>query len=139
MSRKLTLRVITPDHIVLDTQADAVRVPAADGSMGFLPQHANLISALDVGLLSWYVGGKEHTLFVSGGFVEIKQDTVRVVSEAGELPEAIDVERAKRAEARARQRLDEGRETGASIDILRAELALRRAQVRLRIAGRQQP
>ena len=135
MSRKLTLRVITPDHIVLDTQADTVRVPALDGSMGFLPRHANLVSALDMGLLTWRQDGKDHSLFVSGGFVEIKKDTVRVVSEAGELPEDVDVERAREAEARARERLDQGRETSASIDILRAELALRRAQFRLRLAG----
>lgn len=135
MSRKLTLRVITPDHIVLDTQADTVRVPALDGSMGFLPRHANLVSALDMGFLTWRQDGKDHSLFVSGGFVEIKKDTVRVVSEAGELPEDVDVERAREAEARARERLDQGRETSASIDILRAELALRRAQFRLRLAG----
>lgn len=138
MSRKLTLRVITPDHIVLDTRADAVRVPALDGSMGFLPRHANLVSALDMGLLSWREEGKDHSLFVSGGFVEVKHDTVRVVSEAGERPEDVDVERARAAEARARQRLDQGGETSASIDVLRAELALRRAQYRLRLAGQAQ-
>lgn len=134
MSRKLTLRVITPDHIVLDTQADSVRVPAVDGSMGFLPRHANLVAALEVGLLSWREGGKEQSLFLSGGFVEVRQDTVRVVSEAGEPPAKIDVERAQAAEKRARERLDQGRESAASIDLLRAELALRRAQFRLRAA-----
>jgi len=132
---KLTLRVITPDKIVLDTQAETVRVPAVDGSMGFLPRHANLVAALDIGLLSWREGGKEQSLFVSGGFVEVKNDTVRVVSEAGERPGDINIERARSAEKRARERLDQGRETGVVIDILRAELALRRAQVRLRAAG----
>ena len=132
---KLTLRVITPDRIVLDTQAETVRVPGVDGSMGFLPRHANLVSALDVGDLVWREGGQEKHLFVSGGFVEIKQDTVRVVSEAGERPEDIDVERAREAEKRARERLDQGRDVKAGVDILRAELALRRAQVRLRMAG----
>jgi F-type H+-transporting ATPase subunit epsilon len=132
---KLTLRVITPDRIVLDTQAETVRVPGVDGSMGFLPRHANLVSALDVGDLVWRENGAEKHLFVSGGFVEIKADTVRVVSEAGEMPADIDVERAREAEKRARERLDQGRDTKAGIDILRAELALRRAQVRLRLAG----
>ena len=136
MSGPLTLRVITPDRIVLDTKAESVRVPAADGLMGFLPRHANLVAALDIGLLTWRQDGKENQLFVSGGFVEVRQDTVRVVSEAGEKPVDIDVERAREAERRARQRLDEGRESRVSIDILRAELALRRAQMRLKAAGR---
>lgn len=132
---KLTLRVITPDRIVLDTQAEMVQVPAVDGSMGFLPRHANLVAALEVGDLAWREGGQQKHLFVSGGFVEIKADTVRVVSEAGERPDDIDVERAREAEKRARERLDQGRDVKAGIDILRAELALRRAQVRLRMAG----
>jgi len=133
---KLTLRVITPDRIVLDTPAESVRVPALDGSMGFLPRHAPLVAALDLGTLSWREGGKEQTLFVSGGFVEVKQDTVRVVSEAGERPQDIDVERARAAEKRARERLDQGRgKADAQIDILRAELALQRALARLRTAG----
>ena len=136
MSGKLTLRVITPDRIVLDTQAEAVRVPALDGSMGFLPHHAHLVSALDMGVLLWREGGKEQTLFVSGGFVEVKQDTVRVVSEAGERPAEIDVERAREAEQRARERLEQSRQPGSDIDVLRAELALRRALGRQQAAGR---
>ena len=134
-NRKLTLRVITPDRIVLDTQADSVRVPALDGSMGFLPRHADLVAALDIGVMSWKEDGKEHTLFVSGGFAEVGHDTVRIVSEASERPKDIDVARAQEAEKRARERLDQGRETATTIDVLRAELALRRALVRLRAAG----
>ncbi len=136
MAGKLTLRVITPDRIVLDTPADAVRVPAVDGSMGFLPHHAHLVAALDLGVLTWREGGKEHSLFISGGFVEVKQDTVRVVSEAGERPADIDVGRAREAEQRARERLDKAQSSKDSgIDELRAEASLRRALMRLRASG----
>jgi len=135
MVGKLTLRVITPDRIVLDTQAESVRVPGVDGSMGFLPRHASIVAALDVGQLTWREGGTEQRLFVSGGFVEVRADTVRVVSEAGERPADIDVERAREAERRARERLDQGGEQAVVIDILRAELALKRAMMRLRTAG----
>ena len=138
MSGKLTLRVITPDRIVLDTQADAVSVPAVDGSMGFRPRHAHLVAALDLGVLTWREDGKERRLFVSGGFVEVKEDTVRVVSEAGERPAEIDVQRAKEAEQRARELLErEAASSAASggVDIVRAEAALRRAILRLRTAS----
>lgn len=131
MSDELTLRVITPDRIVLDTEASSIRVPASDGSMGILRNHAAMVAALDVGLLIYSRGGAEHVLFVSGGFVEVRDNTVRVVSEAGEEPAEINEERAQEAEARARQRLDEGRRQ-ADLDVLRAEMALRRAQFRLR-------
>jgi len=134
MAGEITLRVITPDRIVLDTTASSVRIPAVDGSMGILPRHAQMVAALDVGLLLYRHGSEESALFVSGGFVEVKDNTVRVVSEAGERPEEIDEERAREAEARARQRIEEGRRD-VQIDVLRAEISLRRAQARL-LAGR---
>jgi len=132
MAGELTLRVITPDRIVLDTTASAVRIPAVDGSMGILPRHAQMVAALDVGLMTFKVEGKDAALFVSGGFAEVRDNTVRIVSEAGERPQEIDEERAREAEARARQRIEEGHARDMQIDILRAELALRRAQQRLR-------
>jgi len=132
MADDLTLRVITPDRIVIDTAAGSIRVPAADGSLGILRGHAPMVAALDVGPLLYRVGSDEHSVFVSGGFLEVRDNTVRVVSEAGERPEDIDEERARAAEARARKRLDEERASGADLDVLRAELSLRRAQERLR-------
>jgi len=114
MAEDLTLRVITPDHIVLDTPASSVKVPGVDGLMGILPRHAQMITALDVGLLTYTHDGKEHTIFVSGGFAEVRQNTVRVVSEAGEEPDEIDADRAGKSE----------------VDLLRAEAALRRALMR---------
>ena len=134
----LTLRVITPDSIVLDTQVTAIKVPATDGSMGILPRHAHMVAALDVGELTYTAAaGGEESLFVSGGFVEVRANTVRVVCEASELPMQIDEARATGAEERARKRLDEGRRgTVAGFDILRAEFALKRARFRLRSSRR---
>ncbi len=137
MAGALTLRVITPDHIVLDRQVDRVQVPAADGLMGILPRHAHMVTALDAGLVTYQVGGSEEVLFVSGGFAEVRGDTVRIVSEAGERPEDISEERASKAEERARKLLDDGAGgPGVQIDVLRAEFALRRARFRLRAKRR---
>ena len=126
----LTLRVITPDRIALDTQADSVRLPGVDGSMGILPRHAAMVTALDVGDLVYTSAGKDHHLFVSGGFAEVRDGTLRVVSEAGERPEDIDPTRAADSEKRARERLDSVRKSGEAVDVLRAEAALRRAMLR---------
>jgi F-type H+-transporting ATPase subunit epsilon len=132
MAGALTLRVITPDRIALDTQVQSVRVPGASGSLGILPRHAPLVAALDSGLLQYTVDGKKSTLFVSGGFAEVRGETVRVVTEAGERPEEIDEARARAAEQRARERLAVGRSgEGDPVDVLRAESALKRALMRL--------
>src|SRR5262245_19369279 len=130
---KLTLRVITPSRIAFDESVESVRLPGADGQFGILPHHAPLVAALDAGLMRYRQGGKEHALFISGGFCEVQGSTVRVVTEAGERPQEIDEERARRAEARARERLSAGRSQGGEpLDSLRAAASLGRALMRLR-------
>lgn len=128
----LTLRVITPDKIALDKQVSSVVVPGVDGKIGILPRHAPMIAALDPGILTYTADGKKSPLFVSGGFAEVRGDTVRVVTEAGERPDEIDEPRAREAEKRARERLAVGKgATGDPIDLLRADAALKRALMRL--------
>jgi F-type H+-transporting ATPase subunit epsilon len=76
--------------------------------------------------------GPQSVLFVSGGFAEVRDNTVRVVTEAGEKVAEIDEARAREAEKRARERIAIGKsESGEPLDLLRAEAALRRAIVRL--------
>lgn len=137
MAGELTLRVITPDRIVLDETAEAVQIPAIDGLMGILPRHAAMVAALDAGVLTYRTGGREQVLFVSGGFAEVRDGTVRLVTQAGEQATEIDEERARAAEKRARERLEEARGKGShEVDFLRAEAALRRAMMRIRARAR---
>ena len=131
----LTLRVITPENILLDQTVESVTLPGVDGSMGILRRHADMVAALEVGVLEFKgSGGKSGALFVGGGFAEVHDNTVRVVAPVGEQAEEIDEERAQEAEKRARQRLDQALSSGAmDVDTLRAQLALRRALARLRV------
>lgn len=133
---QLTLRVITPEKIAVDTTVESVRLPLLDGSAGVLPRHAPMIAALDIGRLFFRTpGGPEQEMFVAGGFAEVRGDTVRVVTQAGERPEEIDEARALEAEKRARERLDRRMApagSGEPLDALRAEAALKRALFRLR-------
>lgn len=138
----LTLRILSPDRIVLDEQVDAVRLPGADGSFGILARHASMVAAVTAGVLRYRQGGTERVLFVSDGFCEVAANVVRVVSEAGEKPAEIDEQRAKEAEQRARERLARVREprtqpmTGQeAVDFLRAEEALRRALKRQEVVA----
>jgi F-type H+-transporting ATPase subunit epsilon len=128
----LTLRVITPERIVIDREVDAVRLTALDGQLGVLPRHAPMVAALDLGLLRYRSGSHQGVLFCAGGFAEVHGDTLRVVTQAGELASDIDEERAREAERRARERLDQRQVPGGEpIDMLRAETALQRALLRL--------
>jgi len=129
----LTLRVITPNRIAFDETVESVRLPGADGQFGVLPHHAPLVAALDAGLLRYRQGGVEHLLYISGGFCEVRDSTVRVITESGERPQDIDEERARKAEVRARERLSGRRsQDGEPVDHERAVAALARAIMRLR-------
>ena len=134
----LTLRIITPERVVLDEAVDSVRVPASDGSMGIFPKHAGMVTALDAGELLYSANGGEQELFVSGGFAEVRDDTVRVLTSAGEAPSEIDEERAKEAESRARERLAMSREAVQrdAVDMARARASLQRAMARIKMHSR---
>jgi F-type H+-transporting ATPase subunit epsilon len=136
MSGPITLRVVTPERVVLDTTVNSVVFPGLDGSTGVLKGHAPLVSALGVGELSFRdESGQETGLFVAGGFAEVRDNTVRIVTEASEPPTEIDLERATEAAKRARKRIDEFQAIkGEDFDLVRAEYALQRALTRQRIA-----
>ena len=136
MAGAISLRVITPENILVDTPADSVRFPGLDGSIGVRPRHAPMVAALDAGSLSWAGPDGPGEMFVAGGFAEVRNNTLRIVTQAGELVGDIDVERAEASAKRARERL---RVTGTAakageLDSLRAQAALRRALQRMRIA-----
>ena len=79
-------------------------------------------------------GAKTEYLMVAGGFAEVTGQKVTIVAEAAEAGREIDIERARRALERAEKRLAQARTD--DVDWARAEAALRRAMVRMKVAGR---
>jgi F-type H+-transporting ATPase subunit epsilon len=100
-----------------------------------LTGHTPFLTTLKTGIIRYTdASGKEHFVFVSGGFAEALPDKVTVLAESAEVSTDIDVKRAKEALARAEKRLVEKR-TREDIDFARARAALERATVRIRVAG----
>lgn len=132
--KQLLLEVVTPDRLVLSTQAEVVVCPGAEGQFGVLPGHIPFLSALDIGEMYYKAGGKTEYLAVSGGFAEVTGEKVTIVAESAEVGREIDVERARRALERAEKRIAAGKT--AEIDWARAEAAVRRSLVRAKVAGR---
>jgi F-type H+-transporting ATPase subunit epsilon len=134
MANRILLEVVTPDRLVLSTEADVVVCPGVEGQFGVLFGHVPFLSALEIGEMYYKDGGKTEYLAVSGGFAEVTGTKVTVVAEAAESGREIDIERAKRALERAEKRLALARTE--AIDWARAEAALRRSIVRMKVAGR---
>jgi len=130
---KLYLEVITPEKVVVSQEADIVVAPGTLGEFGVLPEHVAFLSGIVPGELRFTLGGKTELLAVTTGFSEVFKNRVSVLVDAAEMGHEIDVERARRAMERAKERLEKDR-GNEDIDFLRAELALRRAIVRIKVA-----
>ena len=132
--KQLLLEVVTPDRLVLSTEADVVVCPGVEGQFGVLPGHIPFLSALEIGEMYYRKGGQIEYLAVSGGFAEVTGEKVTIVAESAEKGREIDLERAKRAQERAEKRLAAAKTE--NIDWARAEAAMRRSLVRAKVAGR---
>jgi F-type H+-transporting ATPase subunit epsilon len=132
----LSLEIVTAErHILSEDDVDQVTAPGADGEITILPRHASLISLLQAGELRVRRRGVDTAYAISGGFLEVHRSRVRVLADAAERAEEIDLERARAAEQRARALIAD-RGQLAPVDFAAAAAALRRSQVRLRIARR---
>ena len=132
--KELLLEVVTPDRLVLSTEADVVVCPGVEGQFGVLPGHIPFLSALEIGEMYYRKGGQTEYLAVSGGFAEVTGEKVTIVAESAEKGREIDVDRAKRALERAEKRLVTAKTV--EIDWARAEAAMRRSLMRTKVAGR---
>jgi F-type H+-transporting ATPase subunit epsilon len=77
----LTVSVISPEALVFEGQADAVVAPAFDGDVGILTGHAPMMTLLGRGILSIGPGGSVGRFNVEGGFLQVVDNQVRVVTE----------------------------------------------------------
>ena len=134
MAEKILLEIVTPDRKLLSSEADVVVCPGVEGQFGVLHGHIPFLSALDIGEMYYRDGAKIEYLSVSGGFAEVSGKKVTIVAESAELGREIDIERARRAMERAQQRLAAAKTE--AIDYTRAEASLRRAIMRMKVAGR---
>lgn len=81
MSDLLKVSVISPERVLFEGSARGVIAPAFDGELGILPMHAPLMTLLGQGTLRVDTDSGEQRFIVSGGFLQIVDDQVRVVTE----------------------------------------------------------
>lgn len=127
----IKLDIVTAEQLVFSDDVDIVVAPGIDGELAILPHHAPLMTMLQPGELRVRKGGEETFMAITGGFLEVRPDRVTILADAAERAEDIDAHRAEDAKQRAEARLS-GKLT--ETDMARAEAALRRSLIRLRVA-----
>jgi F-type H+-transporting ATPase subunit epsilon len=135
MADGLELEVATPERELVREKVSEVELRAKNGYMGILPGHAPLLAELGIGHLTYVAGRRKVMLAVHGGFLEVLDDHVRVLADAAERSEEIDVERARAALRRAREAVMNP-PPGTNQHTALAELD--RAQARLEVAEQRQ-
>ena len=129
----LRLEIITAERQVFADDVNVVVAPGIEGELGILPHHAPLMTMLKPGELLIRKDGEETYLAVTGGFLEIRPDKVIILADACEREEEIDITRAEEAKRRAEERIEAHPQ---GLDIARAQAALLRSLIRIRIAER---
>jgi F-type H+-transporting ATPase subunit epsilon len=128
----LRLEVATPERLLVQEDTTEVSIPAANGMIGILPEHAPLLSELGVGELAFLTPAGRRTVFVAGGWVQVLNNEVRVLADRAEDIGEIDTTRAEAALKRANERLNAP--SSAGVDVARAINAMKRAEARLAAA-----
>lgn len=132
MAGTFTLEIVTPEERLFKDEAQFVVVPEVNGELGVLRNHAPMIAALEIGILRYTdANGAIKKMAVSGGFMEVNANQVRILAETAEPGSQIDVLRAKAAKERAEARLAAKDE---DTNIARAQMALQRSIARIRAA-----
>jgi len=134
MADTFQLEVVTPEREVVRETVSEAQIPARGGYLGVLPGHTPLLVEMGTGELSYHVGNRVYACTAIGGFVEVLADRVIVLADSAERADEIDATRAQTARDRAQKRLANPNDT--NVDWKRAEAALERAEVRLRVAAK---
>ena len=129
MAEEFEIEIATPQRLLAREKAIRAQIPALDGYIGVLPDHAPLISELGIGAMTFTTPDDHRfSLAVVGGFLEINNNVVRVLTDVADKAQEIDV---AQAEKDLKQAQDEMINPALGIDIASALIAVRHAQARI--------
>jgi len=135
MDKQINLEIVTPDCHLFSGTVDMVIVRTTEGDIGVLFDHEPTVAPLTIGAIRLKTGESERIASCAGGFVNIEESLVTIITDAAEWAEDIDMARAEAARDRAQERLNERKsiEDSKDVDYMRAKIALHRAINRIRI------
>ena len=92
MAVKIAFDLVSPERLLLSTEADMVTVPGTEGYMGVMAGHAPLVSTLRAGMIDVQTDGKDDRYFIRGGFAEIGPAKITVLAEEAVPMTELDLE-----------------------------------------------
>ena len=126
------LKIVTPDGLAFDGQAEELIVRTVSGDMGILAGHINCVAPLGMGRATVMIDGKKRYAACIGGMVSVVDGAVTLVPTTFEWAEDIDLKRAENSAQRAKQVISDKNASDAQLRL--AEARLKRALVRSSVA-----
>lgn len=129
---QLHLKIVTPEKLLLDEEVSQVNVSTEQGILGILPNHANLMAKLEPGELVIKKSGKEDTMAIGDGFLQVTGNVLTVMTDLATYATDIDERAVEEAKKRAEQTLsqtlsdEEYAETFANLQKSLAQLRIKR-------------
>lgn len=135
MAETFEIEIATPERLLAREEAIRAQIPALEGYIGVLPDHAPLLSELGIGAMT-YTTPDDHrfSLAIRGGFLEINNNVVRVLTDIAEKGHEIDVGQAEKDLKQAQEAMIN---PALGIDIASALIAIRHAQARIDAARKE--
>ena len=133
MAKTFHLSILTPEHSFFEGEVEMLILESEDGKIGILANHSPVVISTIESELRFLANGQWRWAAASSGFATVTQDQVLVMLQTAEWPEEIDINRAKRAEDDARERL---RQQQSMEEYRIARTMLSKAMVRLRVSKR---
>lgn len=128
----IQLSIVTPEKKVFDAEVESVTIPTASGEVGLLANHAPIVSALRPGILSYTLKGSVEKLVIAGGFVEMNNNKVSVLTDAAETATEIDIESARAAREAAEKELAANASSAIELtEVTREQLEAANARIQL--------
>lgn len=129
---KINFSLISPEGVVFEDQVDMVVAKGREGELGILPAHIPFTTALKIGPLKVKINGGEKLFGVYGGFLEVKEDQVVVLSKEVDSPEDVDLKAAESERTKLEEELSGELEANKRAAINRR---LKRVETQILIAG----
>lgn len=127
-----SLKIVTPDGLIYDGQAEELIVRTTSGDLGIMAGHVNCVAPLGMGRATVVIDGKKRYAACIGGMLSVINGAVTLVPTTFEWADKIDVQRAERSYQRAQDMLKSKDSSGTDIKL--AQARLRRALVRKSVA-----
>ena len=93
----MQLDIVTPEKRILSEMVDEVTAPGILGEFGIMAMHTPFLTTLGIGALAYKIGHKTKKYVINGGYAEVSQDKIIILTETCEDADSIDVKRARKA------------------------------------------